>query len=76
MIKRVRAGTESAIGDELYGFRQGRGCIYQVFAVRQVREKYLANGKDVFFAFMDWKKAYDTVTVRKTASALKVEMEN
>ena len=25
----------------------------QVFAVRQVCEKYLANGKDVFWAFMD-----------------------
>ena len=27
---------------------------YQVFAVRQVCEKYLANGKDVFWAFMDF----------------------
>ena len=34
-------------------FRQGRGCVDQVFAVRQVCEKYLANGKDVFWAFMD-----------------------
>ena len=34
-------------------FRQGRGCMDQVFAVRQVCEKYLANGKDVFWTFMD-----------------------
>ena len=33
----------------------------QVFAVRQVCEKYLANGKDVFWAFMDSEKAYDTI---------------
>ena len=33
----------------------------QVFAVRQVCEKYLANWKDVFWAFMDLEKAYDTV---------------
>ena len=32
----------------------------QVFAVRQVCEKYLANGRDVFWAFMDLEKAYDT----------------
>ena len=32
--------------------------MYQVFAVRQVCEKYLANGKDVFWAFMDLEKAY------------------
>ena len=31
----------------------------QVFAVRQVCEKYLANGKDVFYIFMDLEKAYD-----------------
>ena len=33
----------------------------QVFAVGQVCEKYLANGNDVFWAFMDLEKAYDTI---------------
>ena len=47
LIKRVRAGAECAIGKEQCGFRQGRRCMDQVFAVRQVCEKYLANGKDV-----------------------------
>ena len=61
LIKRVRAGTECAIGEEQCGFRQGRGCMDLVFAVRQVCEKYLANGKDVFWAFMDLEKAYDTI---------------
>ena len=27
LIKRVRAGTEYAIGEEQCGFRQGRGCM-------------------------------------------------
>ena len=45
LIKRVRAGTECAIGEEQCGFRQGRGCMDQVFTVRQVCEKSLANGK-------------------------------
>ena len=30
----------------------------QVFAARQVCEKYIKNGKDVFHAFMDLEKAY------------------
>ena len=60
LIKRVRARTECAIGDEKCWFRQGRGCMDQVFAIRQVCEKYLANGKNVFWAFMDLEKAYDT----------------
>ena len=41
------------IWEEQCGFRQGRGCMNQVFAVRHVCEKYLANGKEVFWAFMD-----------------------
>ena len=61
LIKRVRAGTECVIEEEQCGFRQGRGCIDQVFAVRQVCENYLANGKDVLRAFMDLEKAYDTI---------------
>ena len=36
LIKKVRAGTECTIGEEQCGFRQGRGCMDQVFAVRQV----------------------------------------
>ena len=61
LIKRVRAGTECAIGEEQCEFRQGRGCMDQVFAVRLVCEKHLANGKDVFWAFRDLEKAYDTI---------------
>ena len=61
LIKRVTAGTECAIREEQRGFRQGRGCMDQVFAVRQVREKYVANGKDVFWAHMDLEKAYDAI---------------
>ena len=39
----------------------GRGCMDEVFAVRKVCEKYLANGKGVFWAFMDLEQAYDTI---------------
>ena len=56
LIKRVRAGTECAIGEEQCGFRQGRGCIYQVFAVRQVCKKYLANGKRCILGFCGFGK--------------------
>ena len=38
LIKRVRAGAECAIGEQQCGFRQDRGCMDQVFAVRQVCE--------------------------------------
>ena len=32
-----------------------------VFAVRQVCEKYITNWKDVFWAFWDFEKTYDTI---------------
>ncbi len=44
------------IRDEQGGFRRGRGCVDQIFAVRQVCEKYLGKGKEVFCSFMDLEK--------------------
>ena len=69
LIKRVRAGTECAIGEVQCGFRQGRGHMDQVFVVRQLCEKY---GKDVFWAFMDLEKAYDTVDRQGMSQILRV----
>ena len=45
----------------MIAFRQGRGYMDQVFALRRVWEKYLSNGLDVFWTFMDLEKAYDTI---------------
>ena len=61
LIERVRAGTEYSVGEEHSGFRRCRGCMDKVFAVRQLCEKYLTNGKDVFLAFIGLEKAYDTI---------------
>ena len=44
----------------------------QVFAVSHVCEKYLANGKDVFWVFMDVEKAYDTIDRHGMWQILKV----
>ena len=58
--------------EEQCGFRQGRGCMDQVFAVKQVCEKYLANGKDVFSTFMDLENAYDTIDQHCMLQVLRV----
>ena len=47
----------------------------QVFAVRQVCEKYLPNGKRVFWAFMDLEMAYDTIDWHGMWQTLRVYME-
>ena len=61
LIKRVRAGTECAIGKEQCGFRQSRGCMDKWVCSKAYCENYLANGKDIFLTFMDLEKAYDTI---------------
>ena len=44
----------------------------QLFAVRQVCEKYLANDKNVFWAFMDLEKANNTVDRHGMSQILRV----
>ena len=61
LINRIRDRTENAIAEVQGGFRRGRGCTDQTFIVRQIGEKYIAKGKEVYFAFLDLEKAYDRV---------------
>ena len=44
-----------------FGFMPGRGTTYAIFIVRQLQEKYLANKKDLWIAFVDLEKAFDRV---------------
>ena len=48
LINRIRDKTENVIVEVQGGFRRGRGCIDHIFIVRQICEKYLEKGKDVF----------------------------
>ena len=59
MINRIRDKTENVIAEVQGGFRRGKGCTDQIFIVRQVCEKYLGEGKDIYFAFLDLEKVYD-----------------
>ena len=61
LINRIRDKMENVIVKVQSGFRRGRGCTDQIFIVRQICEKYLEKGKDVYFAFLDLEKAYDRV---------------
>ena len=47
--------------DEQGGFRAGRGCNNQIFAVRQTVEKTIEKDRVVYMAFVDLEKAYDNV---------------
>ena len=47
--------------EEQRGFRKGRGCVDQIFAVKQICEKARRKGRKVYMGFMDLEKAYDSV---------------
>ena len=50
-VNRIRDKTENAIAEVQGDFRRGRRCTDQIFIARQICEKYLGKGKDVFFIF-------------------------
>ena len=61
IIGRIMNRTDGVLGEEQCGFRSGRECNDQFFVVIQLCEKFLAKGKDLFWAFMELEKAYDRV---------------
>ena len=61
LIERVRVLTEGMIGEEHCGFRSGRGCVDQVFVMKQMSEKFYGKNKSLFVAYMDLEKAYGRI---------------
>ena len=57
--KRVRDSIN--LDDMQLGFRPGRGTIDAISIVRQVQEKYLAKGNELWIAFVDLEKAFDRI---------------
>jgi len=44
------------------GFKQNRGTVDMIFAVRQLQEICLEQRQDPYFLFIDLTKAFDTVS--------------
>ena len=62
---RVKGLTEGSVMDEQGGFRSGRGCLDQIFAVKQVIEKMIEKDKVMFMVFIALEKVYDNVCREK-----------
>ena len=61
MIEKVHSLTEGLIREEQCGFRSGRGCVDQVFVMKQMSEKFVDKDKSLYVAYMDLEKVYDRV---------------
>ena len=53
--------TYGIIDDELGGFTSGRGCVDQIYILKQIGEKARERKYRVYVGFMDLEKAYDRV---------------
>ena len=59
--ERVKVLMVDKVMDEQGGFRAGRGCINQIFAVKQIVEKVVERDKKVYMAFVELEKCYDNM---------------
>ena len=57
--KRVRSQVK--IDDMQFGFTPGKGTTDAIFIMRQMKEKYQAKKKQLYYAFVDLEKAFDRV---------------
>ncbi len=60
LTERLMEVTEGEVSEERGGFRKGRGCVYQIFAIKVLVEESLGKDKKLYAAFMDLEKIYDT----------------
>ena len=50
-----------SIDEMQFSFMPGRSTIDAIFILRQLQEKFLGKKKNMYFAFVDLKKAFDRV---------------
>ena len=57
----LKQQAEKIITEEQAGFRAGRSTTEQIFSLRLLCEKYLQHQQDLYYVFIDFKKAFDRV---------------
>src|ERR1700755_2886271 len=65
LVDRVKELTRERVGEEQGGFREGRGCVDQVFTLRTIVEKLREKERVGYVCFMNLEKAYDRVCRKK-----------
>lgn len=62
LLDRIKPIAEGIIGGYQGGFRANRSTTDQIFVIRQTLQKMWEFNKDVYILFVDFKKAYDSIT--------------
>ena len=61
ILNRLKPQAEKIIAEEQAGFTAARSTAEQIFNLRILREKYLQHQQDLYYIFIDFKKALDRV---------------
>ena len=58
LIEKVCSLTERLIGEEQCGFLSGKGCVDQVFVMKQMSKKFVDKNKGLYVAYINLEKTY------------------
>ena len=61
ILNKLQLQAEKIIAEEQAGFRAGRSTTEQIFNLRILCENYLQHQQDLYYVFIDFKKAFDRV---------------
>ena len=61
ILNRLKPQAEKIIDEEQAGFRVGRCIREQIFNLRILCKKYLQHQQDIYYVFIDFKKAFDRI---------------
>jgi hypothetical protein len=61
LYRRIEAVVESKLNEAQCGFRKGRGCVDQIYNLKECLSMSRQKGKEVYMCFIDLRKAYDSV---------------
>lgn len=61
LLTRLDKALDNKLREEQAGFRRGRGCVDQIFALRNIIEQSLEWNSPLFINFIDFRKAFDSL---------------
>ena len=61
LLGRIDEVIDNKLREEQAGFRRGRGCIDQIFAIRNIIEQCIEWKMPLYINYIDFKKAFDSV---------------
>ncbi|RXN12130.1 endonuclease-reverse transcriptase [Labeo rohita] len=65
IIQRISDAVDKSLRNEQAGFRRGRGCIDQIFALRNIIEQCTEWQRQLYINFVDFERAFDSIHDRR-----------